>query len=1150
MPPVFWRQLLRCVKQSAGRFVAIVLIVALGCGFFAGLRMTGVGMRRSGDAFFDRTNLYDLELVSTLGFSSGQVDEIASVEGVEACEPGWSADVMAQMGDAACACRVMSLESWGESGFSGGPMNGLELVSGRWPETPGECVIVSKEADQGSYPDKVDVLYGARDLEGVLAEKGFAVVGTVSSSAHVHEAVLGPTSLGSGTLGQALFVLPSAFASDAPHTEVYVRATGAADALWGSDPYNSAVDAVAERLDAQVAGIAEKRTAEVKSDAQAQVDEGKQELERRTAEVEQQLADGKAELDEAKAQLDSGADEVESGRAELSDGRAQLREGRTRYESGKAELEGRAAELEEGKRRLGAAAAQVDAQKKELADAEAALAAQAPAIEQARSAVAAFDEGQAALVSQANQVGIAGDDAETVARSAQAALDELKKAQEAGVPGLDGQVTALQSLLGSAEALVAQAPRVETARGAVAAYEAGRARTDEGNRQIAEAEAELEGNRAILDAGANQLAEGRARLEASAAQLDEAQDGIAEGERALADAEERLAAGQASYDEGLAEYEKGRQTALDGLAKAQESLDSAQRDVDAIEPAEVYVLDRGQNYGAACFLADSERIDAIATAFPFFFFLVAALVSLTTMTRMVDDDRGLMGTLKALGYGRGAICARYVIYAGSASLAGALLGILSMSQLLPWVIFTAYGIIYGVPARPMPLPVEPGPAAAAAAIGVAVTVGAAVAACLSSLRESPAALMQPKAPKAGRRILLEHVGPLWRRLSFSWKVTLRNIFLYRRRFVMTVVGVAGCCALLLTGFGVRDAVNDIIDKQFGQIVHYNAIVGFSDDATEGQKGAVLNALGSMGPQEPVGAFERNVVARPADDSKDCSVVLVVPQNADDLGRVVTLRTRQGQEPIDFGARSVVLTEKLATTLGVAPGDTVRLWGQDATGNASGPERGLTVTDVCENYLGSYIYLGSSAYEEAFGEAGDENTVFAFLPADAAERADDAERLQAMDGVETLMLNDETIETYRNMLSSVDLVMVVLIAAAALLAFVVLYNLANINIAERSREIASLKVLGFLPKEVCSYVYREIVIIVVIGALVGLVLGTWFEGYVVVTAEVDAAMFGREIHAMSYVWAFGLTLAFCAVVLAAMVPKLASIDMVESLKSAE
>ncbi|MEY8437866.1 FtsX-like permease family protein [Atopobiaceae bacterium 24-176] len=1148
MPPVFWRQLLRCVRQSAGRFVAIVLIVALGCGFFAGLRMTGVGMRQSADAFFDRTKLYDLELVSTLGFSSSQVDEVASTEGVAACEPGRSVDVMAQMGDAAYACRVTALDSWGESGFSGGPMNGLELVSGRWPETPGECVIVSKKADQGAVPHKVDVLYGASDLDGVLAERDFSVVGTVLSSAHVHEAVLGPTSLGSGTLGQALFVLPAAFEPDAPYTEIYVRAAGAAEALWGSDSYNSAVDAVAERLDAQVAGIAEKRTHEVRSDAQ--MDEGKKKLEERAAEVERQLAEGKAELDEAKAQLDSGADEVESGRAELSAGRARLEKGQAQYASGKAELEGRTAELDEGRRRLGAAAAQVDAQKKELADAQSALAAQAPAIEQARSVVAAFDGGQTALVSQAKEAGIDGDDAEAVAGAAQAALDELRKAQEAGVPGLDGQVAALEALASAAASLAAQAPRAEASGRTVAAYEAGQAQLDEGFRRIAEAEAELEDNRATLDAGAAQLAEGAARLSDSAAQLDEAKDAVAAGERALADAEERLAGGRASYEKGLAEYEEGRRKALDGLAEAQESLDSAQRDVDAIEPAEVYVLDRGQNYGAACFLSDSERMDAIATAFPFFFFLVAALVSLTTMTRMVDDDRGLMGTLKALGYSRAAICARYVIYAGAASVTGALLGIVSMSQLLPWVIFTAYGIIYGVPARPMPLPMEPGPAVAAAVIGVAVTVGAAVAACLSSLRESPAALMQPKAPKAGRRILLERVGPVWRRLSFSWKVTLRNIFLYRRRFVMTVVGVAGCCALLLTGFGVRDAVNDIIDKQFGQIVHYNAIVGFSDDATAQQKDEVLDALGSMGPQEPVGAFERNVVARPADSAKDCSVVLVVPQGADDLRRVVTLRTRQGQDPIDFGPDSVVLTEKLATTLGVAAGDTVRLWGQDATGNASGAERRLTVTDVCENYLGSYIYLGSDAYEEAFGEPGDENTAFAFLPADAAERSADAERLQAMGGVETLMLNDETIETYRNMLSSVDLVMVVLIAAAALLAFVVLYNLANINIAERSREIASLKVLGFLPKEVCSYVYREILIIVVIGALVGLVLGTWFEGYVVVTAEVDAAMFGREIHAMSYVWAFGLTLAFAIVVLAAMVPKLASIDMVESLKSAE
>jgi len=1150
VPPVFWRHLLRTVRQTAGRYVAIVVIGALGCGFFAGLRMTGVGMRRSADAFFDRTNLYDLELVSTLGFSSSQVGDVSSVGGVAACEPGRSVDVMARMGDVNHACRVVSLDSWASAGFSGGPMNGLELRSGRWPESADECVIVDKAADKGAVPGDVEVLYGAQDLDGLLATRDFRVVGTVASSAHVQEAVLSTTSLGSGTVNQVLFTLPSAFVPDAPYTELYVRVAGAADEPWGSASYDGAVDAVAGRIEALIPGLAQGRADELRAEAQERVDEGRAELADRRAEAEASLADGAAALEEAGARLDSGAAEVEDGRRGLADGRAQVADGERLLADGEAEIERNAAGLEEGRRQLGAAAAQVDAGRQELARAEAGLEAQAPAVEQARAAVAAYDEGCQRLVAQAAAAGLSGDDAQAVADAARAALDRLKEDQAAGADGLEGQVAALEDLLEAAQALVSQAPQVEAARGAVRTFEEGCARLDEEARRLDEAEAELADNRAALDSGAARLQEGRDALDASRAQLDEARAKVESGQASLADAEARLADGRAEYEEGLATYERGREEALAGIADAEARLDDAQREVDAIGPGDVYLLDREQNYGAASYLADSERIDAIATAFPFFFFLVAALVSLTTMTRMVDDDRGLMGTLKALGYGRAAICSKYVAYAGSASLLGALVGVLSMSQLLPCVIFTAYGIIYGVPARPMPLPVEAAPAVAATVIGVAVTVGAALAACLSSLRESPAGLMQPKAPKAGRRILLERVGPVWRRLSFSWKVTFRNIFRYRRRFLMTVVGVAGCCALLLTGFGVRDAVNDIIDKQFGEIVHYNATVGLSVDATGRQRADVLDALGSMGRGDPVAAFEENVVARPEDGSKDLAVVLVVPEDAGSLGRAVTLRERRGGAPVDLGSDSVVLTEKLATTLGVGPGDEVRLWAQDATGNATGQERRLVVTAVCENYLGSYVYIGADAYVRAFGEPGEANTAFAFLPTDAVERAVDADRLQAMDGVETLMLDDETIETYREMLSSVDLVMVVLIAAAALLAFVVLYNLANINIAERSREIASLKVLGFLPKEVCSYVFREIAIIVVVGALVGLVLGTWFEGYVVVTAEVDAAMFGREIHAVSYLCSFGLTVLFCVLVLAAMVPRLASIDMVESLKSAE
>lgn len=651
-------------------------------------------------------------------------------------------------------------------------------------------------------------------------------------------------------------------------------------------------------------------------------------------------------------------------------------------------------------------------------------------------------------------------------------------------------------------------------------------------------------------------------MDAAEGELASSQAAIDSGRAQLESGRRQLASGRSEYEDGLAQYEEGanelsaqRADAEEQFADAEAKLADAQADVDAIADTEgeVYVLDLTKNIGAESFKSDAGRIDQIAQVFPFLFFLVAALVSLTTMTRMVEEERVLIGTFKALGYSKARITSKYLIYAIVASGVGAIIGIVALSKFLPWFIMGAYAIIYAVPCRPCPI--DPAMTAAAAGLGVGITVIATWFAAASTLRERPAFLMLPRAPKAGKRILLERIRPVWRRLSFSWKVTSRNLFRYKRRFIMAIVGIAGCTALLLTGLGLQNAINDIIDKQYGELYHYNTIVRMDSDSTDDEKSQVEQRVEEDASGEYAWLATANKQAQSIsdDDGADVSqhrVDIVVPEHPDTFSDFNTMRTREGHEELALSDEGVLVSEKLAMELSLTVGSTFSIFDEDAVGDATGDGREVTVAGIMENYVGHYVYFTPTLYEQVMGEEPVFTTLYANEVEDEGAREVLSDELLATDGVKTVTYNDETIDSYRTMLKSVDSVVVVLVIAAALLAFVVLYNLTNINITERVREIATLKVLGFTPREVDAYIYRETLLLAVIGALVGLLLGIVMEGFVVVTAEVDQVMFGRDIHAASFIIAFLLTMVFSVIVTLAMRPKLRRIDMVESLKSNE
>ena len=1131
------KEFFRSIAKNRGRFLAILGIVALGCGFYAGLNMTGTDMRADADAYYDGTHLYDIRVVSTLGLDQDQLDQIAAVDGVESVMGDYSLDVMATVGDAQGTFRISSLDVDAAKASSADELgrtvssddanyiNRLVLAEGEWPDEADECVVSADRTGGASAEigDTIKVLYGTSDIDGVLTVREFTVVGRVHASNYMCSTSLGYTNLGQGTIEHFMYVPTSSFADDLPYTEAFVTVEGATSYLSGSDEYQAKVDEVQERIEDCSGDLAVSRLATVTAEAQLELDERTEDFESEKADVESQLDEALSQLEEAREKLDAAAAEIAESEQELARGQEALAEAR---QTATSELASVRTTLEESQARIASATSE--------------LATQQAALDEQK---ATWEASQAAWQAQRASL-VEGRD-----KSAQdkAALEAERDALDPAAADYAEQLAAITEEIAATETAIAQFD----------------AAINQGDEELAGARATLDEAQARLDAARTTLAAQRAKLiegwksyytqaDLVSQSLAASQATLNAGASELAAGRQEYASGLIDYEEGLATFEESRTTADREFADAAQQLADAQADIDAIELPDVYVLDRTSNLCLESYQQDSVRIDNIAAVFPTIFFLVAALVALTTMTRMVEDDRIDIGTHKALGFSTSTITLRYVAYALAASLAGGILGILVLSQVLPRVIQSAYAIMYSVPNTGFGAPIDLGVSLSALGAGVGVTLLATWGAAAATLRESPAALMLPKAPKAGKRILLERIGPIWRHMSFSWKVTFRNLFRYKRRMAMTVVGIAGCTALLLTGLGLHDSIWDIIDNQFegsDPILSYNTVVGLNSDATDDEIVAAEQALASEADSKGyIACDSENMQVGSSKDDDTFSISVVVPADRDAFVDVVRLAERTSGEAIAFDANSVVIDEKAATLLGVGVGDTIRIYDQDDIGNTVGKGYELTVTGVTENYVRHYLYLGEEAYQEATGRDVVVNELCAST--DPARETEISDALHATGACSTISFNTEVIEMYRKSLSSVNMIVVVLVGAAGALAFIVLYNLTNINIVERQREIASLKVLGFTPREVAAYVFREVTLLVAIGAVVGLGFGVVLERFVVLSSEVDVVMFGREIHWPSFVWALATTMGFAALVMLAMLPKLRHIDMVESLKSVD
>lgn len=1115
-------QTLRSIHTTFSRFLAIVAIVALGTGFFAGLMMTGPDMRQAMDTYYDDNNVWDIRLISTLGFSNDDIHQFDDVEGVRACMPNHTVDAIARMNDTQVAVRVSSFDTTMAQQFVGEHahaakdsssdfLNRFQLVTGRLPQSPDECLAAAYAPHaQLSEGDIVDITSANEDLDKIFSTRHLRVVGTITSPLYPYTRSFGSTTIGSGSIDQYIFVPTSTFQQDFPYTELYISVEGADSVQSNSSAYKNIVGATKERLEAQKDRMSVFRQHEVQELAQSKLDEKKTEFEQQKNEAFEKLEAGESELARKHRTLQ------DSWRT-YTQGTSKLKASREAFESQKAASQNK----------LSQAQTRVATQEETLLSALRAQGMDVSSLEQAQTIL---ENHLQALKEKQNQQNV--DNRVVDENSSEQSPEHIRSNSNQQLATLGDNRQSIQH--NKTRAIMA------TAREHVSApYE-----------EIQRVQQQLAGVQALIAAKAK-LQDERAVADKK---LEHAEQELAQAQAKLDASYTRLQEGQKKYDEGAHVLAQRKQELDDKFATVQKQLDDAQETIDTTDLPDMYILDRSQHEGAAIYHADTERMDALARVFPFMFFLVAALVSLTTMTRMVEDERILIGTYKALGYSTIQIATKYLIYALLAAGIGSVLGVGVLCQVLPLIIMKAYSVIYAIPLLLPPLPIKADVAVFSAGLGIGITLIATICSVLSSLREQPAPLMLPRAPKAGKRILLERIRPLWHRISFSWKVTLRNLFLYKKRLFMTVIGIAGCTALLLVGFGLHDAIWDIINKQYVDITHYQMTVGLNDHANDLDVQHVKDVLNQHPEIEHIDRVHTAHMAATGEDNSLSSthVDVVVPQSLDIFNQTITLKNRISGKQVPFDDSSVVISEKLATLHHLRVGDTLVLFDRDKVGNSVGAGHKLTITGICENYVGTTVYVAPTIFAKISSSPVMYETLFIQAPdlKPGEQQQNIASELHSCDDVSLVAFSDETISLYRNMISVVDYVVAVLIISAILLAFIVLYNLTNINIEERLREIASLKVLGFTKREIYAYIFREVFLLSLLGDVFGLGVGVYLERFVVATAEVDYVMFSRTIHLESFVIAFVLTLVFTGLILLIMTPKLNRIDMVESLKSVD
>lgn len=1088
----------REISSSLGRYLAIFAIIALGAGLFVGLRLSRPDFLETYNNYTHETNFYDFRLVSTLGLTDDDLAEVKKLDGVKLAEGAVGADFLFNTADE--DNLIMMAQSIPEN------VNQIKLKAGRMPEKANECLA---DPDMYSKDDIGSTIKLSKDNSeqtfDTFAYDEYTIVGLADSVLYINME-RGSSTLGNGSVKGYIYIPMDGFSTDY-YTDIYVCVDS--QGYVYSDEYEQSTQKYVDGLEKFMSERAVIRRDAIIDDAMSQLDDAKKQYE-----------DGKTQYDAAKAEYDAGYAEYVQKK---SDTEAQLEQARKEIENAESMM-GNSSVIDQKQAELDAAKAELD---KGQAEYERGL---QQFNAKAKLAYGAVDE---QIAYYENRI---SDKQNDIA------------AQNAEIESLNAQLAEAQANGDSLKARLIEW-KIKTANDRISLDNADIERYNERlevhRQKRAEVDAELEPYRkqledakAQLDSGYAQIAAGQAELDAAremissgGAQLEAAkkqyEQGKAEAERGFAEAEKELASGKAQLDAAKAELDKGAA-----------ELDSAEKQIKNINHADTYVLDRDTNAGYVCFESDTNVVQSVASVFPVFFFLVAALVCLTTMTRMIADQRTQIGIMKALGYSSGAIIGKYMFYSGSATVLGSIFGIAAGSFAFPAIVWFGYGLIYNLSGLTFTMnwPLALGITAANLLVTLLVTWYC----CAKELKCAPADLIRPKAPEAGKRILLERIPTVWNDMSFMQKVSARNIMRYKKRIFMMLLGIGGCTALVLTALGLNDTIQNVVTRQYDDIILYDYEITMAYDMNEEEQEIFFR---DAGDDIKDAVFLYRGLAEVSDGDAIKNATLTVTDGKK-LCKYIDLS--YDGEPIDYPGRGeAAINYNLARQLGgIEVGDEIKLTTSEKK------ELTVTVSALFDNYVDSFVFISPETCEEQLGEVPEYKSALANAP-DGADINRCAEALtHDVDGVRGVTLSVDTKARMSSMMDGLLVVVAAIILCAGLLAFIVLYNLTNINISERIREIATLKVLGFYPNEAAHYVFRENLILTGAGAVFGLGLGVALHAFVMNAIKVDMMYFKPHISFLSFAVSIVITFVFAVIVNAIMRRRIDNIDMAGALKSIE
>lgn len=1060
------------IQNTYKRFISILLMAFLGVGFFAGIRATSPDMIATIDSYYKQQNVYDIEVLSTLGLTQEDIEALKQIEGIKEVYGNHTQDMLLKVEDTEFVAKVIELAG----------VNKPNLIEGRMPEEAKECLVESGLCARANKQIgdwiEVELPDNRVDENTAMQETNMQIVGIIQSPLYISREK-GTSKLGSGKVDYLIYTLSENIEASV-YTNIYLTLKEENPIQTGSKAYENHVNEIKEKIE--------------------QIKEGRQKVR-----YEQVVGEATEELEKAKQELEK----------EKQEAQRKIQEAQDKIQRAKQEVEKRTEELQSSKQTTN----------KKFLEAE-------KQIEQAKTTISKQEQ---TLKKQQENAQIQIAQAKQLMQEQQVNLDKIKQ----GLQTIEKQYAETEKQLENTNLTQEQKEILEkkkqSLKNQIQTLQTQKKQLEEG---ISKIENQIQNANNQLTQGEKQLQEAKAQVTKQEQQLDSSKK---TAQKEIEKASNQLIQAQNQIDQAQQELAKNQAEFEEKIKEAQAKLLETQNQIDKIEHPKWYILDRKSNTGYNSFMQDTKSIENIGKIFPLVFFIIATLISLTSMTRMVEEQRVQIGTLKALGYSKIQIAGKYILYASIACLIGGFFGMCVGFILLPKIIWMMYSMMYTISEISLSFNWQ----YAILGLGLAslCIIGATIYAAGLALKDTPAQLMRPKSPKAGKRVLLERIPFIWKRLSFTRKVTVRNIFRYKKRFLMTIIGIAGCTSLILAGFGVKDAISAILPNQYGNVYQYDMQISLQKEIEEEKKQNLLEKLSQK--EEIKHIVETYMIAGTLqNNNKQEEVQIIIPKQIEQLNTVIHLKDIQTKESILLQNDKIAITDKVAQLLNVKKGDIITLKDNQQV------EKKIEISDIVENYISHYVYMSKELYESLYGHY-DTNVLFT--------QNENLEEEQEKTLSKVILEEEEitSVSTTSNMkgimddmMSSLNYVVIILIVSAGLLAFVVLYNLSNVNISERIRELATIKVLGFYDKEVYSYVTRETVILTLIGIGLGLIGGYCLNYFIIGTCEINMLRFTKTIQPISYVYAILITLLFTVIVNVATYFSLKKIDMIESLKSVE